>query len=83
MLGELVQILAGAETAPGTGDHDGADGGISGLLERSPQGIVQRSVERVVDLRPVQRDREHGPVACRQHLAHALNPTPPSRERRV
>ena len=64
MLGELAQVLAGAEATPGTGDHDGANGGISGLLERRPQRGVQRPVERVEDVRPVERDREDGAVAA-------------------
>ena len=71
---ELLQVLAGAEAAARAGDHDGADVRRGSLLERLVQARVQRRVERVEDVGPVQRDREDGAVALGQDFAHRADP---------
>ena len=67
-LAELLQVLAGAEPLAGARDDDAADRGVLRLVERLPQGGVEVAVERVVDLRPVERDREDGAVRLGEHL---------------
>ena len=71
---ELLQVLAGAEAAPGARDHDRTNLRRARLLERVAQPRMQRSVERVEDVRPVERDRENGAVALGQHFAHGNDP---------
>ena len=82
-LGELLQILARAEPATGTGDDDGADFGIGRLLERPPQSVVERAVEGIEDLGPVEGDRKHRAVADGQHLVSHRRPPFCSRNART
>ena len=70
---ELLQVLAGAEAPAGAGDDDCANVRGGRLLERGPKGGMQRGVEGVEDLGPVERDRQDRAVARRQHLAHAAS----------
>ncbi len=70
---ELLQVLADAEPAAGTGDHDGADRRVLRLLERAVQPVVHRAVERVQDVGPVERDRQDRPVARHLDVSHAGN----------
>ena len=65
-----MQILPGAEAAPGSGDHDAAQSGIGGLFQGGLERPVERAVERVEDVRPVEGDRQDGSLAAGQHLAH-------------
>ena len=65
---ELAQVLPRAESAPRAGDHDRAHLRVGRLAERLGEPVVHRSVDRVVDVRPVERDREHGAVAMSEHL---------------
>ena len=69
-LGELLQILAGAEAAAGTGDDDGAHLWVGRFGERLAQRGVERAVEGVEDLRPVERDREHCARPGGEHFGH-------------
>ena len=57
-LAELVQVLPDAEAAAGAGDDDRAHLGVARLLERAREPLVHRGVERVEDVRPVERDRQ-------------------------
>ena len=74
-LGELAQVLAGAEPPPRAGDDNGAHRGIGSLLERTAEGRVQVPVERVEDVRAVECDREDAALAGGQDLAHAPDPS--------
>ena len=67
---ELGQVLADTEAATRTGDNDRADFGVARLLERGAERLVHRPVERVEDVRPVERDREDGAVAAGLDLGH-------------
>ena len=67
---KLVQVLPHAEAAAGARQHDDADAGIRRPLERRAQPVVRRRVERVEDVRPVERDRQDGAVAAYLDLAH-------------
>ena len=55
---ELLQVLPDAEAAAGAGDHDRANGGILGPLERGEDPAVHGRVQRVEDLGAVERDRK-------------------------
>ena len=56
---ELAKILARAETASGTREDDCANRGIRRVGECSGEPLVHRPVDRVVDVRAVERDREN------------------------
>ena len=81
---ELLEILPGAEASPRTGDDDRTHLRLGRLDERCGERVVEFLVERVVDVRPVERDREYRPVAFGQHLRHEGERTapdqPPARE---
>ena len=74
-LAELLQILTGAEALAGARDHDGADAGVGRLRQRLREACVEGGVERVVDLRAVERDREDGALARGQDFAHGAEPS--------
>ena len=56
---ELAKILARAETASGAREDDCANRGIRRLGECRSEPLVHRPVDRVVDVRAVERDREN------------------------
>jgi hypothetical protein len=59
--GHLAQVLAGAEGAPRTGEHDHADCVVGpGGVERGARGPVQRRVEGVERLGPVEGQQADG-----------------------
>ena len=72
-LAELGQVLPDAEAAARAGDDDGAHVRAAGLLERRAERLVHRRVERVEDVRPIERDREDGAVAAGLDLGHRAN----------
>jgi len=68
---ELLEVLADAETPAGSGDHDRANARIlRSLHEAGVDPLVHRAVERVQDLRPVERDRQDAVGACELDLRH-------------
>ena len=78
-LGELLQVLAGAEAATGAGDDDRAHLGVGRLVERLAQSAVERAVEGVEDLGPVERDREHRRRRARSSTSLGQSLSPPFR----
>ena len=62
---ELAQVLARAEAAPRAGEDDRADLRIGRLAQRGREPVVHGPVDRVVDVRPVERDRQNRAVARR------------------
>jgi hypothetical protein len=73
-LTELLQILAGAEAAAGTGEDDRPDVWVTCLLQRVAKVRMECAVERVQHLRSVQRDRLNGAVARDLDLSHRGRP---------
>src|SRR5439155_13699401 len=69
-LADLGQVLADAESAPGTGDDDGADVRAASIFERSRETFVQCGIERVEDVWTAERDREDCALATRLDLGH-------------
>ena len=59
---ELLQILPCAEPTARAREDDGTDFRARRLRERGREVGVELAGERVVDLRPVERDRQHRPV---------------------
>src|SRR5581483_804076 len=74
VVAKLVQVLAHAEAAPGAGDHNGSDLGVAGLLEPGRDALVHGEVDRVQNVRTVERDRENRPVPRDLDLGHAQEP---------
>src|SRR5205085_2186426 len=72
---ELVQVLSGAEAAPGAGQDDRTHLRVARLLQRLTQPVVHGAVESVQDIGPVQRDRLNRAVARDLDLGHAPDPT--------
>jgi hypothetical protein len=60
---ELAKILAGTETAPGTREDDCANRGVRRSGECRSESVVHRAIDRVVDVRAVERDRENRALA--------------------
>jgi hypothetical protein len=74
LVAEFAQILADAEAASGACDDHRADVVAAGLLERHRERPVHRRVERVEDVRSVERDRQHRALAGRLDLNHGREP---------
>jgi hypothetical protein len=54
------EVSAGAERAARAGDHDDPHSLVHrGVAERREELVPHRAVDRVLALRPVERDREH------------------------
>jgi hypothetical protein len=71
LLLELGQVLADAETAAGPGDHDRANLVVLCLLQPLGDRPVHGGVQRVEDVRPVERDRQDRAVARGVGIGHA------------
>ena len=55
----LPEVHPGGERAPGASKHECADSGIARCHpDRREQGVEQRIVDRVADLRPVHREQD-------------------------
>ena len=67
---KLLQVLADAETAPGAGEHDRADRRVASLLERGGERSLGGAVQRVQNVRSVERDREDRSVAPALDFGH-------------
>ena len=68
LMDELGEVRAGAEPAPGTGDHQGPDGWVgAGLVKRCPQVVVHLAIKAVERLRTVQRGNRHRSLFGVQH----------------
>ena len=69
-LAELAQVLTRAEATPRAGEDDRADLRIARLLDGVEQQALRLPVERVEDVRPVQRDRLDGARSRQLDLGH-------------
>ncbi len=70
----LLEVLADAERPPAPGEDDAAHGGVVGhLLEHLEQPDLQREVDRVHGVGPVEHHRRHAAVDVQlDHVGRSL-----------
>ena len=80
-LAELLEVLPDAKPTPGAGHDDSAHRRVASLRQRRVQPLVHGVVQRVENVRTIERDRQDTAVARELHLRHPSNPKPQGRSR--